>query len=94
MRNRSRAFLAPALAVAAAAALMAVAAPTASASSSSRLVFQEEFSGGVGIGECQTVGQQLLEQGRFARFVCTTYLNPIASGFYITVLDGYDDTTS
>lgn len=95
MRNRSRAFLAPALAVVAAvAALTAVAAPTASAGTSSRLVFQEEFTGAswpAVFTACQTTGQQLLSQGKFDRFNCVPEINPLV---IILFLNGYDDTTT
>jgi hypothetical protein len=92
MRNRSRAFLAPALAVAAAAvALTAVAAPTASANTSTRLVFQESFGGSTWPAAeqaCQTAGQQLVSQGKFDRFTCAPQLNPLT---IVVVLDGYID---
>lgn len=95
MRSRSRAFLAPALAVAAAAAaLMAVVAPTASASTSSRLVFQESFGGSSWIAAddaCQAAGQQLVNQGKFDRFTCVPRFNPLT---IIMVLNGYIDVTT
>lgn len=90
MRNRSRAFLAPALAVAAAAvALTAVAAPTASASTSSRLVFQQSFSGSTWLAAdqaCQAAGQQLVSQGKIDSFTCGPQFNPLT---IVVVLRGY-----
>lgn len=95
MRNRSRAFLAPVLAVAATAvALTTVAAPTASAETHSRLVFQEGFTGSswaAAAQQCQTVGQQLVSQGKFDRFVCVVQINPISPQSILVVLDGYID---
>jgi len=98
MRNRSRAFLTPALALAAAAmALTAVAAPTASAHTQSRLVFQEGFTGPTwqaAAAQCQTVGQQLLSQGKFDRFNCVALINPISPQSIDVGLDGYIDSTT
>jgi len=94
MRNRSRAFLTPALAVAAAAALMTVAVPTASATTSSRLVVQESFSGSSWLAAdlaCQTAGQQLIGQGKIDRFTCGPQFNPLT---IVVVLNGYVDSTS
>ena len=95
MRNRSRAFLAPVLAVAATAvALTAVAAPAASAATHSRLVFQEGFTGPdwqTAVAACNSTGQQLVSQGAFDRFVCVIQINPIAPQAILVVLDGYDN---
>jgi hypothetical protein len=94
MRNRARAFFAPALAVAVATmALTAVAAPAASASTSSRLVFQEDFGGSTwvaAVDDCQAAGQQLVNQGKFDRFTCVPQFNPLT---IIVVLNGYIDVT-
>jgi hypothetical protein len=84
MRNRSRAFLAPALV---AVALTALAAPTASATG--RLVVQESFSGSTWLAAdqaCQAAGQQLVSQGTIDSFTCGPQLNPLT---IVMVLRGY-----